>query len=277
MKCAWVLLLVACGSKDAAPPPAQPIDAPSESDALPENVAPASPDDDDAGVDPAAEDLGAVPAWRTVVDRDQYLARRGQHGVAEGTVGPAVDDLRWLVDDTEGNGVLGIRVRFGANPPVAGTRVAVGGAWIVDDAKRWVWVADSVSALPALPAPTKPPLDPPAAVPGLTVAVANGPSGVHRALPDKADTGDIVEMTVVSAPLRSGDGWGVASERYGTLLAYVVLPGEHASYGGHDMRSADERWGLKKGQTYWLRVARVHRHGTDPPVIDAATAPVRFP
>src|SRR5829696_3680908 len=32
-------------------------------------------------------DLGAISAWQAVIDRAQYLARRGQHGVVYGTLG----------------------------------------------------------------------------------------------------------------------------------------------------------------------------------------------
>ena len=35
-------------------------------------------------------ELGAIPAWQAVVDRAQLLARRGQHGVVYGRVGPPV-------------------------------------------------------------------------------------------------------------------------------------------------------------------------------------------
>src|SRR5262245_23835589 len=40
--------------------------------------------------DKAIAELGAVSAWQAVIDRAQYLARRGQHGVVFGTVGPAL-------------------------------------------------------------------------------------------------------------------------------------------------------------------------------------------
>jgi hypothetical protein len=54
------------------------------------------------------------------------------------------------------------------------------------------------------------------------------------------------------------------------------LPGERASYGGQDMRAADERWQLKRGQTYWVRIGKLRKRGADkPPLVNARTAPVR--
>ena len=54
------------------------------------------------------------------------------------------------------------------------------------------------------------------------------------------------------------------------------LPGERPSYGGQDMRTPDERWQLKRGQTYWVRIGKLRKHGPDKPVlVNARTAPVR--
>ena len=50
-------------------------------------------------------------------------------------------DLLWLIDDSAGNGALGIRVQFNSAPPVAGERVAVAGAWMLDSARQWYWKA----------------------------------------------------------------------------------------------------------------------------------------
>ncbi|MBA2539497.1 MAG: hypothetical protein H0V17_07680, partial [Deltaproteobacteria bacterium] len=100
-------------------------------------------------------ELGAIPAWQAVIDRAQLLGRRDQHGVAYGRIGPPVMILAppaaagsgsgsavaptakpeliasayvWLIDDTEGNGSLGIRVALGAKQAKLGDRVALGGA-----------------------------------------------------------------------------------------------------------------------------------------------------
>src|SRR5438105_1487942 len=50
-------------------------------------VKPEEPDPVDVGK--AIAELGAIPAWQAVVDRAQYLERRGQHGVVFGTIAPA--------------------------------------------------------------------------------------------------------------------------------------------------------------------------------------------
>src|SRR5436305_783212 len=43
--------------------------------------------------EPDIDDLGAIPAWQAVVDRAQFLARRGQHGILYGVIGPAIQQL----------------------------------------------------------------------------------------------------------------------------------------------------------------------------------------
>lgn len=236
----------------------------------------------------AVEDLGAIPAWQAVVDRDQYLARRGQQGVVFGRVGPIVPPraatgadagvppptgLTWLVDDTEGNGALAIRVQLADPAPVEGERIAVAGAWALDDERRWFWQGGAVTALPA--SDTTAPKDP-IAPPGLAIAIADAPG--KRKYPDKVQPGELMEFTVKKRPLRVGDGWPITSERGSELMAYLILPGERASYGGHDLRGPDEKWSLKVGATYWVRVGRIRpARGEDPPIIRAVTRPVRFP
>jgi hypothetical protein len=45
------------------------------------------------------------------------------------------------------------------------------------------------------------------------------------------------------------------------------------------MRAPDERWQLKRGQTYWVRIGKIRKRGTPadpkPALINARTAPVR--
>ncbi len=68
----------------------------------------------------------------------------------------------------------------------------------------------------------------------------------------------------------------MADELGNPVYALLNLPGERASYGAQDMRSADERWQLKRGVTYVVRIGPVHKHGPDKPAtINARTAPVR--
>ncbi len=298
--CSLFLVLIACqsgsGDKPAAP---QPIDAEAIADpALPEDAAggaiadlpteQGTPTEDEPDLGRTLEELGAVPAWQTVVDRDLYLARRGQHGVAVGVVGPEVppypattdagppppSGLIWLIDDTEGNGALAIKVRFDGTSPAQGDRVAVGGAWTLDDHRRWFWVADEVTPLP--PSDAKPAKDAPAP-PGHAIVKVD-PDG-NRKEPDKVKEGEIMQFTVKKKPLRSGDGWAISDEVHGELLAYLVLPGERASYGGHDLRTPDERWTLKVNQTYWVRVGRIRPpHGDeDAKLIRAVTRPALIP
>ena len=89
------------------------------------------PDDDGATATPP----GSVAAWQAVIDRDRYLARRGQGAVIVGRMGGdaiapgARGVIRWLIDETEGNGALAVRVALAGTPPAEGDRVAVRGAW----------------------------------------------------------------------------------------------------------------------------------------------------
>src|SRR5690606_29536394 len=77
--------------------------------------------------------------------------------------------LVWLVDDTEGNGALAIRVLLGSHGANAkpGDRVALGGAWVLDESRRWYWKVDQVTRLP--PAPPSG-LKEPLAAPGHQIA-----------------------------------------------------------------------------------------------------------
>ena len=59
--------------------------------------------------------------------------------------------VTWLVDDTEGNGALAIRVMLGKHGAKQGDRVALGGAWMLDDARHWYWKVDQLTPLPPAP------------------------------------------------------------------------------------------------------------------------------
>jgi hypothetical protein len=239
-------------------------------------------------------DLGAINAWQAVVDRAQLLGRRGQHGVTYGRIGPAILVLAapeasdagvpvdaglvaspyvWLVDDTEGNGSLGIRVALAGREVKEGERVALGGAWHLDDAKRWYWKVDSVQALP--PPPPSDLKDGKPAAP--THAVPNGDLIAGSRTISVARDGDLVYFQLVGpAPANDGDGWAVADELGNPTFALLTLPGERASYGSQDMRAPDERWVLKRGQTYSVRIGKIRKRGLDKPaLIHARTGPVR--
>jgi hypothetical protein len=319
---AWACALIgiACQGQGSAPPAAgsgsaRPGDAAQTGDLAPRrdaaqshDLAAVAPDADDDGparpkpeepeaidVGKAIAELGAVPAWQVVVDRAQYLARRGQHGVAFGVIGapimipgPAPDAPRdgglprldaglvpspyvWLVDDTDGNGALAIRVALGVKQASQGERVALGGAWALDDEHRWFWKVDAVSPLP--PAPQSDLKDPPAA-PGHAIASGDLPAGARTI--SVAKDGDAVYFQLVgAAPAVDGDGWPVADELGNPVYALLNLPGERPSYGAQDLRSPDEHWQLKRGQTYWVRIGHLHKHADKPITINARTAPVR--
>ena len=297
------LLLVACqgrGSEPSTPPPpkdARVVKVEPPADASDEPVREPEP------VDPgdAIADLGAVSAWQAVIDRAQYLARRDQHGVVYGTLGapimvpgptppPMADagvaakpidaglvasDYVWLVDDTEGNGALAIRVALGkfADKGKQGDRVALGGAWALDDQRRWFWQVDALTPLPA--APPSDLKDPPSA-PGHDIRDGNLAQGSRTI--SVAKDGDAVYfmLTGPNQPVMPGEGWPVSDELGDPIFALLNLPGERPSFGGQDMRTPDERWLLKRGQTYWVRIGKIRRHGEGKPVtMNARTAPVR--
>lgn len=240
-------------------------------------------------------ELGAIPAWQAVVDRAMLLARRKQRGIVYGRVGPVVTvpapppatppppgpkvdagvvptPYVWLVDDTEGNGTLGIRVKLDGRAK-EGERVALAGAWELDGDRRWFWTVDAVHPLP--PAPASDLTDPPAPVPSHAIAQGNLPSGA-RTISVAKDHDAVYFQIVGPAPITDGDGWLVADELGDPPFALMSLPGERASYGGQDMRAPDERWQLKRGQTYWVRIGKLRKRGLDKPaLVNARTAPIR--
>lgn len=296
---ALALVVAGCQSRGRDTPPAPrdarvvkveppPVDANDEPTREPEPVDPGK----------AIADLGAVSAWQAVVDRAQYLARRGQHGVVFGTLGAPLmmlgptpeaapdagkpidaglvpSELVWLVDDTEGNGCLAIRVKLGkhADKVKQGDRVALAGAWTLDDKLRWYWAVDAVT--PLAPAPPSDLKDPPS-LPGHEIVNGNLPQGARTI--SVAKDGDAVYfmLTGPNQPVMPGEGWPVADELGNPVFALLNLPGERPSFGGQDLRTADERWQLKRGQTYWVRIGKIRRPAPDKPaLINARTAPVR--
>jgi hypothetical protein len=42
------------------------------------------------------------------------------------------------------------------------------------------------------------------------------------------------------------------------------------------MRTPDERWQLKRGQTYWVRIGKLRKRADKPTAVNARTAPVRL-
>jgi len=62
---------------------------------------------------------------------------------------------------------------------------------------------------------------------------------------------------VVAPPVRYGDGWIVADAPGGAPVAWLVLPGEHAIYGGQELLTGDERWPLEPRRRYTARARHV--------------------
>ncbi|MBA3455321.1 MAG: hypothetical protein H0T42_19675 [Deltaproteobacteria bacterium] len=265
------------GNREDAAAPRDPPDAPAKTE---------EPDVADPGK--LIAELDAIPAWQAVVDRAQLLARRNQRGVVYGRIGPAVmvpgpavadagtpplvaSSYVWLVDDQEGNGTLGIRVKLG-DKAKEGDRVALTGAWILDEERRWYWAVGEVTPLP--PAPPSDLKDPPAPVPSHAIVNGDLPAGA-RTISVARDHDAVYFQIVGPPPVNDGDGWLVANELGDLPVAMMNLPGERPSYGGQDMRAADERWQLKRGQTYWVRIGKLRKRVDKPALVNARTAPVR--
>jgi len=243
-------------------------------------------------------ELGAIPAWQAVIDRWKYLARRKQRGVVFGRLGPPVapagaasaspgtdagapvapaSPYTWLVDDTDGHGSLGIRVRLDrfAGQAKEGDRVALGGAWTLDEARRWYWRVDSLVHVPAAPPSDLP--EAPAPVP--SHVVATGPAPADAVPISAARDNAVVTFQLVGPPPRGeGDGWPIGDGPGKPVVAILRLPGEWPTYGGQDMRTADERWKLEPKRTYWVRIGKIRRRGPEQTAtMNARTAPVRVP
>jgi len=180
----------------------------------------------------------------------------------------------WLIDDTEGNGSLGIRIALG-DKAKEGDRIAAGGAWQLDSERRWFWKPDAVQPLPSAPASDVKEPQPPA--PSHAIASGELPGGARTI--GVARDGDAVYFQIVGpVPTTDGDGWQIADQLGSPAVAVLNLPGERPSYGGQDMRAADERWQLRRGQTYSVRIGKVRKRGLDKPwLVNARTAPIRIP
>ncbi|MEZ4361134.1 MAG: hypothetical protein R3B48_13195 [Kofleriaceae bacterium] len=273
---AWVVLglaTAACQGQGREPPPAPP---PTGSARIGE-----APAESGSGAAPAPltaaqliAELDAVPAWEGVVQRGAWLARRGDRGVLYGRVGPPVGEgsLLWLIDDTEGEGSLGVRAEFPAPLPLLGERVAATGAWAFRaETSRWVWQVERSRAMPQEPDRTEPAVAgaPP---PGHELATVPRPPGVP--LISAAKDNDLVLFQVLAAPRRLGEAWLVGDQLGSPPIAMLSLPGDRASYGGMDFRQPDEVWRLRRGVTYVVKIGRVRRRDPNKPAtINARNAP----
>ena len=287
-----VALLLGCQGQDS--------DKPQTSARKDAGLAPSTDDADSADAPPVADeqepapdpgkliaDLGAIPAWEAVVSRGNYLARRGQQGIVYGTLGPRIQiadpasdgglvdtPYTWLVDDTEGNGALAIRVALGKKTPALGDRVALAGAWKLDENLKYYWEVAEVTKLPAAaPSDIK---DVPSQ-PGHAIQEAPLPPGTRMI--SLAKDNDLVYFQVTGRPpLVDGDGWPVADQFGNPVYALLNLPGERPSFGAQDFRTPDERWQLKRAVTYFVRIGKVRKNKDPlkPANINARTAPIRM-
>ena len=111
--------------------------------------------------------------------------------------------------------------------------------------------------------------------PGHTIQSGPPPAGWKPI--SKGKDGGVITFGVIRAPTGEGDGWLVGDDSFGQPFAYLYLPGERPSFGGHDLRQPDERWVLKRGVTYWVRIDRIRRRTPeDLARVKALTAPVKF-
>ncbi len=236
------------------------------------------------------EALGAERVWNAVVERERYLARRGDRGIVYGRAGGESDSgtgsgsesesgsgtgHRWLIDDRKGDGSLALRTDL-PDAVAPGDRVVVWGAWQVDDQRRWYWRADRIARLPAKPAHRRP--DPYAApAPGHRIAtLAEVPAGAVP-LAELTTSGGGLLFQVVRGPLRPSDGWAIADSSRDEAAAILRLPGEREAYGGQEMRSDDELWHLRFRVTYVVRVRRwrTPKQPGELPTLQAISAPFR--
>jgi hypothetical protein len=261
----------------------------STDDADPTDAPPVADEPQEPAPDPGKliADLGAIPAWEAVVTRGEYLARRGQHGIVYGALGAAIEmpdpasdgglvasPYTWLIDDTEGNGALAIRVALGTHAAKQGDRVALAGAWKLDDSLHYFWDVAEVTQLP--PAPPGDLKEAPSP-PGHAIQDGSLPAGAHTI--SVAKDNDLVYFQVTGRPpLVDGDGWPIADQLGNPVVALLNLPGERPSFGAQDFRTPDERWQLKRGVNYWVRIGKIRKNKDPekPASINARTAPVRL-
>jgi hypothetical protein len=250
------------GSRDTAAPARPPADAaprpvpvtapepvPPEPDPAPQLEALAVDGGDEAET---LRRLGAVPAWQAVVERGQHLARRGQQGVVFGRVGAPVTDTpqRWLIDETEGEGALAIRLGFDPRLVVEeGMRVAAWGAWHLDPQQRWYWQAERMALLSAAGS------QPFAVAPGLVIPAIERAPETAVPVSQLATDGEIL-FEIRGTPRDPTDGWEIRDPGDLRAVARLVLPGDQPSYGSQDYRGPDEHWRLAPGTLYTVVVRR---------------------
>ncbi|MBT8496035.1 MAG: hypothetical protein KJO07_23530 [Deltaproteobacteria bacterium] len=257
-----LIALCGCGNKEA-PPRAEPAPADATLAASIDAAPPPFP----------VEELGkdgvpaeAIAAWTAVVDRYQYLERRGDSGVVVGAFSGNGEFGPYLRDLDEGDGLLAIQVQFPGEVEIQENRRAVvWGRWVAVGASAWVWKASKLGWLPGK-------VEPPPHAPGLKSAeprpIPDGTKG-----PDEVGDGELMVFIVRKRPAKVGDGWGISRANGKAVVAQLVLPGERGAYGGQDMRAKSERWRLGRGGRYQVKVRKVYRFDNKIDVLFAAGPP----
>ncbi len=215
----------------------------------------------------ALRTIRSLPAWSATIERYRYLARRGQSGPIHGLLARGEDGLR-LVDETIGDGALSIPVvlrdEVPANLPI---RVVLWGAWHLDTT-QWRWHATRTERLrgTATTAELAQPLTP---------MQRDAPSDVVPAS-QVSRRGGAISFVIMQRSDPVEDGWLIADEVEGEVVARLLLPGEVGTYGAQSGLSDDERWKLTTGSRYWLRIGRFRpsRSG-ELPVYKAQSVPFR--
>lgn len=75
----------------------------------------------------------------------------------------------------------------------------------------------------------------------------------------KGSRGRLVQVKIIEAPARFGEGWLVADVASPEVTARAQFPGESPIYGGQDFRSVDEAWPLRRGDTFFLEISWVRK------------------
>lgn len=273
-------VVFACsGSRDTAAPAGPPADAAARPEPTPEPEPEPAPELEQLALEGSDEAetlrrLGAVPAWQAVVERGQYLARRGQQGVVFGRLGALVAETaqRWLIDETEGEGALAIRLGFDPRLVVEeGQRVAAWGAWHLDPEQRWYWQAERMALLSAAGG------QPSALAPGLVIPVIEHAPETAVPVSQLAAEGEIL-FEIRSKPRDPTDGWEIRDPGDTKAVARLLLPGDQPSYGSQDYRIPDEHWRLAPGTLYTVAVRRQRNPRADAlPVLYARGIPRQVP
>lgn len=311
------LAAAGCGrGKTAEQPPSTPdarpvdpgpvIDAGPPIDAGPAIVALSGSDSDERQ---ALARSGAIPAWRAVVDRSRYLARREQRGAIYGRIGPQVPmstpasvtpeqppadagavssppaepapTRYWLIDETDGSGSLTVRLALpedapGGHPDDAvreGRRLVAWGAWRVDIDSQWYWQADELAWLGDRAWSVKPDER---SVPGHVIVDIDNPPARAKTVSEIENRGGYITFEVVRASANPADGWSIADRSGDKPIARLYLPGERESYGAQNWRTPEEHWQLERGTRYvvWIKRFLPAKEG-DVPLMRALDAPRR--